>query len=122
MRTTRWRSSITLQRFVCPELALIPGLLPASATSTGHGNSQTPAGTLQQKASSHYSPQFAFPLPYPVLVFGKLADLLEREKQREDIRVGRENVKALVHWGGQCKVGEGLETERLEEPANSPKV
>lgn len=58
-----------------------------------------------------------------MVVFGKSADLPGREKQRDVVGTGRENVKALVHGGRLGKVGERLGTAiYLEEPPDSPKV
>lgn len=87
-----------------------------------HGNSQTPGRTLQQKASSHWSPQLALPLLYPVVVFRKLAGLPGREKQKDAVKTGRKIVKALVHGGGQGTVGGRLGKGHQEESPKSPKV
>lgn len=61
-------------------------------------------------------------LPMPLVVFGKLAALLRREKQRDTYMAGRENIKALAHVGEQGQVRERLGTGYLERPPNSPAV
>lgn len=86
------------------------------------GNSLTPERPLQQKASSHWSPQLALPLLYQLIVFRKLADLPGREKQKGAVKTGRKIVKALVHGGGQGTVGGRLGTGHQEEPPKSPIV
>lgn len=58
-------------------------------------------------------------LPMPLVVSGKLATSLKREKQRGTFMARRENVKVLSHVGEQGKVRERLGAGYLERPPNS---
>lgn len=59
-------------------------------------------------------------LPMFLVIFGKLAALLRREKQRDTFMAGRENVKALARVGNQGKVRESLGEGFLESPQTAP--
>lgn len=100
-----------LQRFPhCALCSPYPWFLTARVASSVHEISQTPGGTLQQKASSHWSPQFCF--PYALGCLWKACSSPEKG-EAERYLYGREGEHQSVGSRGRAGQSEGKVRNRV---------